>query len=124
LTASWAEKKRDTDSMCYSLMKIQYKNAPKMKISDSVFLENLKMAGYITMANSFIFVIEFIKAAMEQGYTTEEILGQMHIELKDSWDILATSKMGIGVFHKMDVQDILNSQHPSDLLRKSAVTHN
>jgi hypothetical protein len=115
------DKKRDTDTMCNSLMRIQYGSAPKMKISNTLFLENLKTAAYISMANMFIYMIEFTKAAIELDYSKEEILGQLQLELKESWDILATSKMGAGVFKKMELKDILESEHPAQLLRKSAV---
>jgi hypothetical protein len=113
-------KKYNNDTTCYKITACQYRGAPKMKISNNVFLENLKAVGLITMTDTFIYVVEYIKAALKLNMTPEEILGKMHLDLKDSWDLLAESKMGSGAFKHMELEDILNTESPVALIEKSA----
>ena len=114
------EKKHNNDTMCHRLTMMRYKGAPKLKMCDSTFTESLKAAGLISMADTFIYVVEYMKAAIAQGANSEEILGKMQLDLMDAWDLLAGSKMGCGAFKRMDIKDVLESGHPSELIEKSA----
>lgn len=114
-------KKKDTDSLCMTITGMYMRGAPKKKICPATLLELVRSAAYISMTNVFIAAIELVKHGIEEGHTMEEILGQLQIEFKDAWDLLARSKIGANCFKKIELETIINASNPTDLLKNSVI---
>lgn len=115
------DKKIDTDNLCSNIMRLFMQGAPKKKISDNVMYEWLRTCTYISMNNLLMSYLEYLKIAVEEGYSQEEILGHFQIELKEAWNILATSKLGLTAFTKTDIEQILQSSTPRQFINKSVM---
>lgn len=115
------KKERDTNRLSMSMTNVFMQGAPKKKICTSTMYEHIRTACFMTMANIYLANIEIMKQGIEKGYSMEEIMGYFHIEMKETWDILARSKMGTSCFNRLDIETIVNASGPSEILKKAVV---
>ena len=115
------EKQRDSVNVCSSIMRMHYNQADKMKLSRSTVVDLCKTASFVNMNNLMIYIFELAKAAAKQGMSMEEFVGEIQIELQETWGLLSKTKMGIGAFGSLEIDDVINNNNPFDLFKKGAI---
>jgi hypothetical protein len=118
------DKSKDTRSVCHSLSCVAFGPTTdpnvRIKMSKKAFQDWMEVASFISLSNYAIYYHELVKQCIKENLPVEEILGEMHLQVIEAWNLLATHKLGKDCFRKMDLEDVMNSDNPAELLRNNA----
>lgn len=110
---------RSIEKMCRTLTDSFFEGAPKKKICYNTMLEYMRVSNLMTSVNITLNLIEVFKRLKDENYTNDEFIGHFQCELNEAWEALRKTRIGSTTFLRMDLDTIINSSNPRDLLLKS-----
>jgi len=111
--------KKEASALCYQVTMMLYDGAPKKKVASKVFYDYVEISYFIAVCNTLVSTLEFMKQASKVGWTIDELIGALQVDLKNSWDFLSRHRLGIKTFSKMSLENIINANSPDEYLNKS-----
>jgi hypothetical protein len=117
------DKKKDTKSICVSLVNTYFGQAERLKMGKRDMVELLEISSYVSLVNLSVYIHEIYKRSLKEGITPDEILGEFQLSLQGAWNLLSSHPMGRKCFNRMDIKDIIEIDEPAELLSKSGTTY-
>lgn len=117
------KKRSDASYITSTITHHFYKGADRKKVSANTFAEYVELTYYWAACHEILAFLQFFKQdRLKEEWTMEEIEGQLHILLQETWSVFTQLKLSNTVFRSLSLDDIISCKSMDELIVKGTYT--
>lgn len=117
------KKRNDASYITSVITRHLYQQADRKKVCASTFSDYIELTYYWAACHEILAFLQFFKQdRLKEEWTLEEIEGQLHILLKDTWSVFTYLKLSSKTFRSLSLKDIIECKSMDELVVKGTYT--